>query len=542
MSLFSIGLSGLHTANIALNTTGNNISNVYTPGYNRELTLLSQSNSGGVRVTDVQRQFDYFISAQLNTANSSLKSLEAYNSQINQIDTLLADQDAGLAPVMQNFFAALQDLAGAPSDPAARQGVIGTADVLAAQFRSFDEYLNTMSQGINEQIHTEVTQINNTVEQLANINREIILAKARTGEAPNTLLNQRDQLVAELSERVDIRITIQDGDLYNISLGSGQPLVAGNTHYQLSAVASAADPGRLVVGYQDAAGNTIELPEKSFTKGSLGGLMSFRSESLDSTQNHLGLMAASLALAFNEQHEAGMDLNGDDGKPLFGIRPPQIYSNDRNDGTAVLSAAFGDLVDLTGADYDLRYVGVVSGDHTFEVTRRDNGETFNVALDAVSSEISVGGVVLTVDDPINLEVGDRFQLQPTRRAAAGLENLISDPSDIAAGEEPGSGDNRNALAMLKLQNAAIVSGNATLSQSYAALVSDVGNRSSIVKVNQTSQESLTGQIRAMQQSVSGVSLDEEYANLIRYQQYYQANARVIDTASTIIDTLLGLRN
>lgn len=537
MSLFSIGLTGLHTANIALNTTGNNISNIYTPGYNRELILLAQSNSGGVRVTDVQRQFDHFISSQLNTANSSLKSLEAYRGQISQIDSLLADQESGLAPVMHNFFEAIQDLAGAPGDPAARQGVIGTADVLAAQFRSFDEYFHTMSQGINEQIHTEVTQINNTVEQLANINREIILAKARTGEPPNTLLNQRDQLVAELSERADIRITIQDGDVYNISLGSGQPLVAGNAHYTLSAVASAADPGRLVVGYQDAAGNVMELPEKSFTKGSLGGLMTFRAESLDPTQNHLGLMAASLVLAFNEVHEAGLDLAGDAGQPLFEIRAPQIFSHDRNEGSAVFTAEFGTPAELTGADYDLRFLG---GDQ-FEVTRRDNGQTETLTLNAANT-LSVGGVTLTLDNPDNLEVGDRFQLQPTRRAAAGMENLISDPSHIAAGLEPGSGDNRNALAMLQLQNKAIVSGNATLSQSYAALVSDVGNRSSIVKVNQTSQESLTGQIRAMQQSVSGVNLDEEYANLIRYQQYYQANARVIDTASTVIDTLLGLRN
>lgn len=539
MSLFSIGLTGLNTARIALNTTGNNISNVYTPGYNRELTLLAQSNTGGVRVTDVQRQFDYFVSAQLNTANSSLKSLDVYRGQISQIDSLLADQDSGLAPVMQNFFAALQDLAGAPGDPAARQGVIGTADVMAAQFRSFDEYFHSMSRGINEQIHTEVTQINNTVEQLAKINREIILAKARTGEAPNSLLNQRDQLVADLSERVDIRITIQDGDVYNISLASGQPLVAGNHHYGLTAMGSAADPSRVVIGYEDAAGNIVELRESAFTKGSLGGLMTFRSESLDRVQNHLGLMAASLAMAFNEQHQAGVDLNGDDGEPLFAIRQPQVYSNAHNGGSAVLSAQFEDASELTGADYDLRVIDAATGE--FQVTRRDNGQTFTATLDA-DNQLSIGGILLTLDDPGALADGDRFQLQPTRRAAAGMENLISDPSHIAAGWEPGTGDNRNALAMLELQNSTIVGGSATLSQSYAALVSEVGNRSSIVQVNQASQQGLTDQIRAMQQSVSGVNLDEEAANLIRYQQYYQANARVIDVASTVIDTLLGLRN
>lgn len=539
MSLFSIGLTGLNTAQIALGTTMNNISNIYTPGYNRELTLLAQSNTGGVQVTDVQRQFDYFISAQLNTANSSLKSLDAYRGQISQIDSLLADQEAGLAPVMQKFFAALQDLAGAPGDPAARQGVIGTADVMAAQFRSFDEYFHSMAQGINEQIDTEVTQINNTVEQLAKINREIILAKARNGEAPNNLLNQRDQLVADLSERIDIRVTIQDGDVYNISLASGQPLVAGNAHYSLAAITSAADPGRVVVGYEDGAGNIIELRESAFTRGSLGGLMTFRSESLDSVQSHIGMMAASLAMVFNEQHQQGVDLNNAQGEPLFAIRPPQIFSNTRNEGGAVLSAEFESASGLTGADYDLRVTDAANG--VFEITRRDNGQTVTATLDG-ANQLSVGGVLLTLDDPALLENGDRFQLQPTRRAASGLENLISDPTHIAAGDEPGTGDNRNALAMLELQNSTIVGGNATLSQSYAALVSEVGNRSSIVKVNQISQQSLTEQISAMQQSVSGVNMDEELANLIRYQQYYQANARVIDVASTVLDTLLGLRN
>ncbi len=538
MSLFSIGLTGLNTAQIALNTTSNNISNVYTPGYNRELTLLSQSATGGVRVSDVQRQFDYFISSQLNTANGSLKGLSVYQGQINQIDSLLADQEAGLAPVMQNFFAALQDLAGSPGDPAARQGVIGTADVLAAQFRSFEDYFHSMSQGINEQIRTEVTQINNTVEQLANINREIILAKARTGEAPNNLLNQRDQLVAELSERVDIRVTIQDGDVYNISLASGQPLVAGNNHYELVAKGSDADPSRIVVGYSDASGNVIELRESAFKKGSLGGLMSFRAESLDPLQNKLGVMATSLAMAFNEQHQNGIDLNGDPGEAMFSIRQPQVYSNARNDGTAVLSGVFEDASQLTGADYDLRVVNAAAGE--FQVTRRDTGETFTATLDA-ANQMSIGGVQLTLDDPALLQDGDRFQLQPTRRAANGLQNLITDPSNIAAGLAPGSGDNENALALLGLQNTQIVGGKSTLSQAYASLVSDVGNRSSIVKVNLSAQTSLTEQIKAMQQSVSGVNLDEEAANLIRYQQYYQANARVIDTATTIIDTLLGLR-
>lgn len=179
-TIFSVGLSGLNAAQNALNTTSNNISNVYTPGYNRELTLLGQSRAdAGVQVNAVQRQFNQFVASQLNAATSASSALRAYENQISQIDNLLADRSAGLSPLMQNFFSSLQDLAGAPSDPAARQGLLGTADTLTAQFRAFDGYLQDMQVGINGQIRDEVVQVNNLTEQLATLNREIALARAQ---------------------------------------------------------------------------------------------------------------------------------------------------------------------------------------------------------------------------------------------------------------------------------------------------------------------------------------------------------------------------
>jgi len=131
--------------------------------------------------------------------------------------------------------------------------------------------------------------------------------------------------------------------------------------------------------------------------------------------------------------------------------------------------------------------------------------------------------------------------RPTRVAAGDREALISDTSEIAAGLGPGSGDNENALALQKLQDGALVGGQATLNQAYAALVGDVGTRTNIVQINLDAQQGLSEQLRAVQQSESGVNLDEEAANLIRYQQYYQANAKVIETATVVIDALLGLR-
>ena len=647
MSMFSIGLSGLNAAQNALNTTSNNISNVYTPGFNREVTVLSESlNNAGVRVADIERQFNTFVAAQLNNAKSQSAALQTYSSQITQIDNLLADREAGLAPLMQNFFSALEDLASAPSDPAARQGVLGSANTLTAQFRSFDDYLQDLQAGVNGQIKDEITQINNTTAQVANVNREIALSRAQLGDAPNSLLNQRDQLISELNEKMNLRLNIQDGSTYNLTLPNGQPLVTGDKAFKLEATTSASDPQRIVIGYREGIrgnGNVVKLDEGLITGGSLGGVMSFRSESLDKTQNQIGHLAASFALAFNEQHQKGVDLEGDQGQAFFSIGEPNAYFHTSNKGAATVSATFDDdkTSALRATDYTVRVVNVATS--TFEVIRKDNGQALDSSEVTFSGNVlSFGGIELGFDDIALAQNGDRFEVQPVRRAAGGMEAVVSDLDKIAAGslvEQSGSlavshvrfqnalentadsleielnatqqlslsgysggvfvngeprvldasgviqdasgtapatfsnddkvtidgvsfvltdvstegtlvlkeanaasGDNRNALALQDLQTQHIVGGAATLSGAYGALVSDVGNRTNIVQVNLDARQGLTDQLRAVQQSESGVNLDEEAANLIRFQQFYQANARVIDTASTIFDTILGLRS
>lgn len=539
MSLFSIGLSGLNAAQNALNTTSNNISNVYTPGYNRELTLLGERNTGGgVQVNDIQRQYDRYVADQLNAAHSKTSALQSYQTQISQIDNLLADREAGLAPLMQNFFSALEDLSATPSDPAARQGVIGSADTLTAQFRAFHDYLQDMRSGIDGKIGDEITQINNRANQIAALNREIVLAKAKHGEAPNSLLNQRDQLVAELGERVDVRLTVQQSGTYNLSIGNGQPIVAGTRAFALETTTAAADPTRTVVGYRDSAGNLNELNETTLEGGTLGGLLQFRREALDQTQNQIGRLAVSLASAFNQQHQAGTDLNGDPGQALFAVGEPRAFAHRDNAGGATLGVVHGEVDQLTASDYHLLVIDADAGE--FQITRRDTGERFTAALDA-DGRMEIAGTVITVSDADTLAEGDRFELQPTRQAAAAMENRIHESGQIAAGLGGGSGDNENALAMQKLQDALLVGGDATLNGAYAAIVGDVGNRTSIVQVNLEAQQGLSDQLRAVQLSESGVNLDEEAANLIRFQQYYQANARVIQTGATIMDAILGLR-
>ncbi|GHC26094.1 flagellar hook-associated protein FlgK [Aidingimonas halophila] len=639
MSIFSIGLSGLNTAQQALSTTSSNISNVNTEGYNRQLTLLGENvTGGGVQVNDVQRQFDEFVAGQLNEAKSASSALEAYEGQISQVDDLLADREAGLSPLIQDFFSSMEDLAGSPSDPAARQGVMGNADTLAAQFRSFDSYLNDMQSGINGRIEDAVTELNNSAEELASLNKEITLARAKNGEAPNGLLNQRDQLISDISEIADVDVVKQDGDTYNLTIGNGKSLVSGDRVNKLETMSSSADPERTVVGYRDSGGNLQELDSETFEEGELGGLLRFRNESLDKVQNQIGQLAINIAAEFNDQQRQGVDLNGERGADMFSMAAPKAIANDNNTSDAGIEASFTDTRQLTTGDYEIQYDG-----DDYSVTRLDTGK--DVAFEEDGNDLTFDGVQVSLDQ--EPDAGDRFQVQPTRDAAGGIENLINEGADIAAGQllavEPGagnqgelavdeirteagynlpddplemtvsdtdgdsftlenasdpgndalgtdvlvngeavadttsvelesgdtltidgvsmtldgmpevddslvmgqaasgSGDNRNALAMQNLQDEDVVGNQASFSEAYASMVSDVGNDTNIAQVNLDAQEGLTEQLREVQQSESGVNLDEEAANLVRYQQFYQANAKVIETGTTLMDTILGLR-
>lgn len=540
MSLFSIGLSGLGAAQSALSTASNNITNVYTEGYNRQVIQLGENSSGGatgsgVSVNGVQRQYNAYISTQLNQANSRQASLETYNQQISQIDDLLADGESGLTSLMQDFFSSVEDLTGAPSDPAAREGMLGTSQSMVAQFRAYDTYLGDMRDGLNGQIGSAVSQANDLSTQIADLNKQVSLARAKTGEEPNALLDQRDKLVGDLNQLVDVKVAVQDGSNYQVSLANGLPLVAGSQAFELAAVEGREDPTNMSVAYKGASGALTQIDESVIKGGELGGMLSFRRETLDTVQNQLGQLAVSLAGSFNEQHEKGVDLEGEPGKAYFELGSPAVFSGAQNSGRAALSASFTDTSQVTAADYRLTY----EGDGRYELENLSSGERSTLA--ERNGKLAFAGVELSVEG--RPSTNDTFLVQPTRNVASGLEVALSDTSEIAAadGANGGVGDNRNALALLDLQNQKLVGGKASFSGGYAAMISGVGNKTAITQANLTTQQGLSEQLYTYQQADSGVNLDEEYADLIRYQQYYSANAKVIEAGASTLDTILGIR-
>ncbi|SFC75776.1 flagellar hook-associated protein 1 FlgK [Polaromonas sp. OV174] len=661
-NMFYVGLSGLNAAQAALVTTGHNSANVNTIGYNRQTAQINSAGGtyrpsigffgNGAKVTDVTRNYDQYLSSQLNQAQSQNQSLSTYYTQISQIDNLLANQTAGLAPKMQTLFTHVQALANTPADPSARQQLISSSQALANQFRSMDQYLNGVSSSLNDQVAGSVDQINTYAEQIASLNKQVAMfSGVGGGQAPNDLLDQRDQLVNELGKLVGTKLVVQDGGQYNVFIGNGQTLVLGDKASKLAAVSSSSDPSRTTIAVVNAAGKAVELQESQITGGSLGGLLQFRNETLTAAQNSLGRIAIAMADNFNAQHKLGIDLNGALGEDFFSQASPGVISNSKNTGGLTLTAEFSDIGQLTTSDYRLD----VSAGPTYTVTRLSDNTV--VTPDATGS---YDGVKLNFNGAG--AAGDSFLIQPTRTGARDLTVLVTDPAKLAAASpiitgnaaanqgsgaisagavdanyltsplggqvtlsydsvnksfsgfpsvpvgsavtvtqadgtattynpgvagsydtipptgpfagvpytagakmsfdgvtievsgKPANGDTftigkntsgvsdgSNALLLGGLQSKKTMGGGtASFSDAYGQLVSSIGNKTRQVEIANKAQTSLTMQISTAQQSVSGVNQDEETANLLMFQQMYQANAKVIQTASTMFDAVLGI--
>lgn len=560
MNLANLGKAGLLVAQNRLATAGHNINNAATAGYNRQ-TVLSQTagatpTSGGwigrgVQAVSVQRSYDNFLYNQLTTSVTRGASLKTYGDQVSQINNLVADRTVGISPGIQKFFDGLDAIATSPADVAARQELLGRANSLSSQIRDANAFLDGQRQNVNTQIETTVTQVNSYLDRIHDLNRQITTAKATNpGQPPNDLLDQRDQLAADLGQLVDIKVYEQD-DRFNITIGNGQTVLGGDSVYYLQVHPAAADPSRLAVNYTvtDASGNPrpVEMKDSLITGGKLGGLLTFRTDVLDSTQNELGRLALGISMSMNAQHTQGYDPSGAPGTDFFTVSSPKIIGNAGNAATAGPTANITNVSQLTTQDYRLDFDGT-----NYSVTRMPEGTVMGSI--APGAAATIDGVEFDMSTITGAAAGDSWLIQPTRDAAAGMNVALTDPAKIAAagwdpdanggaGGPAGSANGDNALKMAALRSEKILGNGTTgLNEAYSQLVNNVAVKTQSNTTAQKAQESLIQQNFAAQQAVSGVNMDEEYINLQQYQEQYRAAARLIDTASTMFDTLLSLRN
>ncbi len=538
--ILGIGVSGLRAAQQALSTTGNNITNVNTPGYSRQRVDLSarqdQTIGGltlgrGVNIDQVSRVVNEFLNSNVQTSTTNVGTVASYNTYSSQVDKILANESTGLSPSLQDFFNSVNALANDPSSLPTRQALLGSAESLSAKFNSLNAIIDQFDEGIDQELQAKVSQINSLTSNIAEINNSLARVNGISGSrGSNSLNDQLDKAVTELSSLIGINTNRQTSGGLNITTKGGQVLVNGSNSSQLSTQADPLNPSKLDVTY--AVGGSNVVITDTIKTGELGGLLNVRTDVLDKTRNSLGRLAAGIALRFNAQQAAGTDLNGVVGGDLFSITPAPVAQGEGT-VTGALTVAFNpaQVDQLTTSDYRITF----DGTNYFSTRLSDNTQT-NLGA---GPTLSVDGLSITVTT--GAAATDSFLIQPTRAIAGQFGVSITDPQEIAAAANPftGVGDNTNALALAGLQlDKTLDGGNSTFNDAYSLLISDIGTKSRQAKTSLEATQAVEQSAIEARDNVSGVNLDEEAADLLKFQQAYQAAAQVISVGNELFGTLL----
>jgi len=547
MNLFNIAQSGLSAAQSALNVVGNNLSNAMTSGYSRQEIMLGEAGGNttrngffgyGVQTDDVKRCYDGFLNNQVRGATTQFQALEGRYEQLSQIDDLLGDDTSNLSVTQSNLFSAMEKMSSDPVSPAARQEVLSQFKALANQYRSNSSTLNGLEKSTNSKISQAVDDINSCAKQLASLNKEMAKVQAGSGNLPADMLDQRDRVLAQLSGLTGIKVNENSvTGRVDVTLANGLSLVNGDSLCELKAQPAEEDPSKTVVSYTDASGNATRLDEEKLDGGTLGGLFTFRHHDLSDARNQLNQLALQMANAFNQINRGGYDLDGNAGGDIFTLADPQAIANRNNQGSATLAIARSDLSAIKSESYQLTFTGPDSSDWT--ITTADGRAITPTVGD--DGSLSFEGVTVTPQGAP--QAGDSFLFNPTAGVADSLSVAIGDGDALAASSSADPSDesnNENIQKMLDIKNQPVV-GKSTLSEAYASLVSSVGSSMTTLNADRTTTESVVSQWQQQQQSVAGVDINEEYINLQMYTQYYQANSQVLQTATTLFDTLLSIK-
>lgn len=648
-ALLSIGTRAL-TANYAkLQTISNNISNANVAGYSRQDVLLETSKgqfSGagffgkGVTVVTVTRAADKFLTAESASTKATAAMDSARLAQLQGLENVFPTGEDGIGYSASQFLNAMVDLASNPQDLSARQVVLSRANELASRFDNAATQLDTLQAGVSADLKTSVGTVNQITANIARVNQEIAKVNG-VGHSANDLLDQRDQLISQLSQFVQVTtLPAEDGTL-GVFMAGGQRLVLGNQATELAVAPDTMDSSRSAVGIMEAGGGLRLLSQDTFTGGEIAGLLRFQNDDLVSARTGLGQMAAAISARVNEQQSLGLDLRNPPGSgaPIFSVSGPTAGNASTNAKDAAgnflgnVSLTVTDASQLEASEYDLTADPANAGKYL--LTRRADG-----LVRSINNGDTVDGMTVNVTG--TPAATDRFLLQPVTRAANGMKAVLSDPKGIAAASPvaatvnvnntgtakvdaltvvnnsinpaatasftfgavngsgvdytwsmfdpatnttttgtgtwqanqplslngfelqlkgvPANGDvitvaptefpasnNGNALAMAALRDEKLVgqrlsgataAGGSNITDAYASLMSSVGVAVQGAETSAQISSSVASTLAQQLASKTGVNLDEEAAQLMQFQQSYQAAAKVLSTAQQVFDTLL----
>lgn len=437
-TLMSLGTRAMFANYAALTTVGHNISNANTPGYSRQSVDFETSGGQftgagyfgrGVDVTTIARAHDAFLTKEAALSRSLAATDSSRLSQLQQLEKVFQTGESGLGYAAGQMLNSFVDVASRPADASARQVVLARTEEVASRFRAAAEQLTVLQNGVTQDLRNSIDKVNDLARQVATINARIAEAQG-AGHSPNDLLDQREQLVAEISEYLQVSSVFSEDGAQNLFIGGGQVLVLGAQTSTLIGVRDQYNPAMLRVGVQDPTG-TRTLPQETIAAGSIAGLLRFQDQDLRDARNLIGQMASALAYAVNEQQAMGLDLGNppSSGSPLFNIGTPRAAAASSNTGNAGFTFTVSNAQELQASDYELRYDGAAFSMVRLSDNQAVTGSPFDAAQMAAGIEVDGFSFSISSGAPAP---GDRFLLQPVASASAGMSRALNNPKGIAA--------------------------------------------------------------------------------------------------------------
>ncbi|MGB9716298.1 MAG: flagellar hook-associated protein FlgK [Thermodesulfovibrionales bacterium] len=535
IDLFGIAKSAIFASQTALTVTSHNISNVNTPGFTRREALFAVnpvSLSGnllgsGVTISGIKRYYDQFIQTQLLGQYQNYGKSSALNQTLSQIEQIFNEaKNIGLAVSLTDFFNAWQDVATNPEGFVHRSVLLQKADSLVLAVKRMERGIEESLESINENIDNTVERINSIASEIATINGKITMVEggSQSGSA-HDLRDQRDMLMNELATLVDFSFYEDENGSVTIMVGM-RNLVSGETTNSISTRINEE-------GDRDIYLDGINITE-NISKGQLGGFISVRDTIKTDSLNGLRRLTASLIQEINLLHREGYGLDGTTGNDFF--TSLQLSVKDFSSG-ADMTATITDLSQLTLDEYTIQF----DSDSNYYVYNNQTGSLVTSGAYVSGDPIEFDGIEVIITGTITPD--DEFSVSPLTDVIKNFGVAITNQRKIAAASSDTAlpGDNSNALLIAQLSENSISNlGNTTFFDYYKGLISTIGTMSSAASDSFTFDENLLSELNTKRESLSGVSLDEEAANLIRFQRLFEAGAKMIQVTDELLQTVIEL--
>lgn len=540
--ILNIGKQAAFANQYAIQVTGNNIANVNTEGYSRQRVLLEANRYGlGVAVGSLQRIRDSFFDKQKISGMQEMGYLEVRSNLMKQMEEIFNESNSeGLSASINDFFKSLQDLSSNPNGTAEREMTSSQGTLLSDLFNSYYRQIESLQKDANKEIGEVVLNINSLASRIAELNAEIM--GTQVDFPPTDLLDERNKLLNDLANLVDVNYFTDNNGSVNVFIGGGYTLIEGANKNTLETNINTENKGYSDVVFVDSNGMHLTINNK-IRNGKLKGYLDIRDKFIPEQLKRLDNLASSLILNFNLQHRQGFGLDGNTGRDFFNMMAVYFQAAITNTGGARVTAnSIADPTLLTLHDYQIQFTGPAN----YDIVDTTTGTTIvSGAAYTSGNPIIFDGISITITDNTGTPLaGDIFKVNTTTNAAKNIavaSNVLSDSRIIAAGLSTAEGDNENVLELAKLETNQLLNNNtANFSDYLSSQIYTIGTNSNQVTQQYDTQQNIMQQTENYIQSVSGISLDEEATNLIMYQRSFEASARIITTINDLLETVVNM--